>query len=79
MADKRKFKKRYCRLCEAKLEYVDFKDKSNEVKIHPLIFQKFNIKKVPAIIYAQCPKKFKYKNYAYIKINLKLYICISIY
>jgi small subunit ribosomal protein S18 len=26
MADKRKFKKRFCRLCEAKLEYVDFKD-----------------------------------------------------
>ncbi len=26
MAEKRKFKKRYCRYCEQKVEYIDYKD-----------------------------------------------------
>ncbi|MBD3789058.1 MAG: 30S ribosomal protein S18 [Campylobacterales bacterium] len=28
MSDKRKFKKRYCKYCEAKIDYVDYKDLS---------------------------------------------------
>ncbi len=26
MAEKRKFKKRYCKYCEAKIEFIDYKD-----------------------------------------------------
>ncbi|MBN2825988.1 MAG: 30S ribosomal protein S18 [Campylobacterales bacterium] len=26
MAEKRKFKKRFCKYCEAKVDYIDFKD-----------------------------------------------------
>jgi small subunit ribosomal protein S18 len=26
MAEKRKYKKRYCKYCEAKIDYIDFKD-----------------------------------------------------
>jgi len=26
MAEKRKFKKRYCKYCEAKVDYIDYKD-----------------------------------------------------
>ncbi len=26
MAEKRKFKKRYCKYCEAKIDYIDYKD-----------------------------------------------------
>lgn len=26
MAEKRKFKKRYCKYCESKIDYVDYKD-----------------------------------------------------
>jgi len=26
MAERRKFKKRYCKYCEAKVEYIDYKD-----------------------------------------------------
>ena len=28
MAEKRKYKKRYCKYCEAKVDYIDYKDAS---------------------------------------------------
>ena len=28
MAEKRKYKKRYCKYCEAKVDYIDYKDTS---------------------------------------------------
>ncbi len=29
MAEKRKYKKRYCKYCEAKVEFIDYKDASS--------------------------------------------------
>jgi len=29
MAEKRKYKKRYCKYCEAKVDYIDYKDASS--------------------------------------------------
>lgn len=42
-------------------EYIDFRNSNNIVKVHPIIYEDFHIKKVPAFIYAECPKKFKYR------------------
>lgn len=45
--------------------YADFLHQDEEIKIHPLIFEKLKVDKVPAFVYALCPKKFRYKQCEY--------------
>ena len=45
--------------------YADFLHQDEEIKIHPLIFEKLHVNKVPAFVYAMCPKRFRYKQCEY--------------
>jgi len=46
-------------------KYADFLKKDEQIKIHPLIFEKLNVSKVPVFVYAKCPKIFRYKKCDY--------------
>ncbi len=46
-------------------KYADFLKRDEQIKIHPLIFEKLNVSEVPVFVYAKCPKIFRYKQCDY--------------
>jgi len=42
------------------------KEKTFFAKVHPILFKELNITKVPTLVYALCPKEFRYKQCKYL-------------
>ena len=48
------------------LKIISSKKDKFLVKVHPMMFSDLNITKVPSLVYAQCPDKFRYKECQYL-------------